>query len=170
MKYIFYFLLILVIFILQTTFFSELAIVGVKPNFLLITVITAGLLDNEFYALFAGCIAGLLADCFFASYIGGNLFLYGITAFLVSLICKEFNKENLGTPMFGITIATLFYGFGNFVLNILLSGFTNIGYYLFIRIIPEIVYNCIFMIFVYIVAFIIKNKFRQNLKYKRKIF
>ncbi len=170
MKQVLYFLLILFVFVIQTTFLSSISIEGVKPNLMLITVVAIGFLKGEYDALFCGCAAGLLSDSYFASYIGGNLFLYGIVGFLVGIICKEYYKENVITPMIVTAVATLAFGFGNYVLNILLRGFTNVGYYLFIRIIPEIVYNSIFMIIVYIIAFYINGKFERKIKYKRKVF
>lgn len=170
MKQVVYFLLILLIYIIQTTFLSSISIVGVKPNLMLITVVAIGFLKGEYDALFCGCAAGILCDSFSAAYIGGNLFLYGIIGFLVGVICKEYYKENVITPMIVTAVATLAFGFGNYVINVLLRGFTNVGYYLFIRIIPEIVYNSIFMIVVYIIAFYINGKFEKKIKYKRKVF
>lgn len=170
MKQVFYFLLILFIFIIQSTFLNAISIAGVKPNIMLITVVAIGFLKGEYDALFCGLIAGILCDSFFSSYIGGNLFLYGIIGFLVGVICKEFYKENVVTPMIVCAAATLAFSFGNYVLIVLLKGFTNVGYYLFIRIIPEIVYNSLFMIVIYIIAFSINGKFERKIKYKRKVF
>lgn len=170
MKQIVYFLVIFFAFIIQATLFNAIPIIGVKPNLMLVTAIAIGFLKGEYDGLFIGCAAGLLQDCFFSTYIGGNLFLYGFTAFMTGVICKDYYKENAITPMFVMMIATLVFEFGNYVLNVLLRGFTNVGYYMFIRIIPEIVCNCFLMIVVYIFVFAINNKLERKIRHKRKVF
>ena len=170
MKKFIYFLVIFLAFIIQSTFFNAISIIGVKPNLMLVTAIAIGFLKGEYDGLFTGCVAGLFHDCFFSTYIGGNLFLYGFTSFMIGVICKEYYKENAITPMFVMMIATFVFEFGNYVLNVLLRGFTNVGYYMFIRIIPEIVCNCFLMIFVYMLVFAINNRLEKKIRHKRKVF
>ncbi|MGN1319024.1 MAG: rod shape-determining protein MreD [Lachnospirales bacterium] len=170
MKQIIYLFLVLIIFIIQTTFLNVISIVGIKPNILLLLVITIGFLKGENDGLFVGCLAGLLHDSYFATYIGGNIFLYGIIGFLVGYLCRDFFKGNVVTPLLVAAVATMFYGIGSFVLIILLRGFTNIGYYMFIRTIPEVIYNCLFMIIVYAIAFSINSRLETKVKHKRKVF
>lgn len=170
MKHVGYLLLIMLIFIIQTTFINAIAIVGVKPNLLLIAVVLIGFLKGEYDGLFVGCIAGLFHDSFFSTYIGGNIFLYGVIGYIVGIICREYYKGNVITPMIVVSLSTLGYGFGNFVLNVLLQGFTNLGYYLFIKIVPEIVYSSIFTIFAYIIAYALYNKFEYRIKTRKKVF
>lgn len=170
MKQILYLFIILFIFIIQTTFVNAIEISGIKPNILFLTVVTISFLKGEYDGLFVGCIAGLFHDSYFASYIGVNLFLYAVTGFLVGYFCKEFFKGNVITPVIVAAVSTLFYGFGNFVLIVLLRGFVNIGYYMFIRTIPEVMYNSLFMIIIYAIAFNINSRLELKIKKKRKVF
>lgn len=170
MKHIIYLIITILVFILQTTFMNVISISGIKPNILLLLVISVGFLKSEYDGLYVGCIAGLLHDSFFVSYIGGNLFLYAMVGFLVGIICRDFFKGNVVTPVLVSAVVTVAFGLGNYILIVLLRGFTNIGYYFFIRIIPELIYNSFFMIAVYFIAFTINSWLENKIKYKRKVF
>ena len=170
MKYILYFVIIFFTFLIQSTFLTVVSLEGIMPNLMLIITIALGFLKGEYDGLCVGCMSGFIHDIIFAPYIGGNIFLYGLVGFLVGIICKEFYKENVITPMVVTAFATLGFEFGNYILIVLLSGFTNIGYYSFVKIMPSVMYNSLVMIPLYILVFAINGKFERKVKHKRKVF
>lgn len=162
MKYLNYFLFSLFIFIFQSSIGSYISIAGVIPNIMLVYVIIIAYLFGKSDGLIVGLIMGLLYDCFFGHYIGANLFLYGLIAYASGLFYEYIYKDNVAIVLFLVFIGTLFYNFGFFMLNILLYGYTNFLSYVYLKVFPEIIYNIIFCIPLYIFVF----SFMQRGKYK----
>ena len=75
MRYFTYILIAIVNFILQSTLFEHIAIIGIKPNTMIIVVVSIALMRGELEGAFMGMITGLLQDCYFSTYIGFYVFL-----------------------------------------------------------------------------------------------
>ncbi len=162
MIYIVYFLTSLLIFMFQSTLGQYIAIAGIVPNIMLAYIVSTGYKSNAENGLIIGIIMGLLQDCFFGYYIGCNLFLYGIIGYTAGVLSKDLYKNNVATSVFFTLIATLFYNFGFYVLNILLRGYTDFTAYIYMRILPELVYNSLAAVPVYFIAAFINRKFFEN--------
>ncbi len=162
MKYIAYFLVSLIIFLFQSTLGQYIAIAGIVPNMMLAFVVCTGYKSNAEDGLIIGIIMGLLQDCFFGYYIGCNLFLYGVIGYTVGVLSRDLYKNNFATPIFFTFIAALFYNLGFFVLNILLKGYTDITGYIFLKILPELVYDPLISIPIYYMTSALNRKFSEN--------
>lgn len=157
MKYINYLIVSTLIFIFQSTLCQYIAISGIKPNFMLIFVVSIAFLKGNSEGLLTGIIMGLLQDCYFSHFIGGNLFLYGIIGYTAGCLTNHINKENIVAPMFLILVATLAYNLGFYLLNIILTGYTSLNIYIILNILPELVYNIICGFIVYLVIYTLQN-------------
>ena len=157
MRYISYLIISTVIFIFQTTLCNYIAIAGIKPNFMLIFIVTMAFLKGNSTGLLVGIIMGLLQDCYFGHLIGSNLFLYGIIGYIAGCLTEHFNKENIVAPMFLILIATLAYNLGFYLLNIILKGYTNLNIYIVLNILPELIYNIICGFILYFIVYTLQN-------------
>lgn len=157
MRYIFYLVISTIIFIFQSTLCQYIAIAGVKPNLMLIFVVSIAFLRGNTEGMLTGVIMGLLHDCYFGQVIGINLFLYAIIGYFVGCLTEHFNKDNIIAPVFLTIIATLFYNLGYYMLNIILRGYTTFSSYIILNILPELIYNIILSFIVYIIVYTINN-------------
>lgn len=162
MKYAAYFLISLIFFILQSTFGQYIEIAGIVPNIMLAFIVCTAYTGSAEKGLILGIVIGLMQDCFFGYYIGCNIFLYGTIGYTTGVLSQNLYKDNIATAVLFIVIATLFYNFGFFVLNILLKGHTDFIGYIYMRILPEIVYNAIIMAPVFYMTKALISKFEPK--------
>ncbi len=98
MRYFTYIVLILINFILQTTLFNYIEIIGVKPNTMIILIVAFAFMRGEIEGGLIGFLSGLLVDCFFGELLGLNAFMGLITGFLCGKIFNEFYKNSIFIP------------------------------------------------------------------------
>lgn len=170
MRYLIYFLSLIINLALQSTFLNKISLIGIKPNIILIAVITISCLRNEKEGAVYGFLAGLLQDCYFSSYIGSYVFLYTFIGYFCGFLLKGFYRENFILPMGIVVAVTFLYNFIYYVLNILLLGYTDIMYFILHIILPEMVYNAIASIFIYNFYLFVNNRLEEREKYKHKFF
>lgn len=168
MRYIFYLIVSTLIFILQSTLCQYIAIAGIKPNFMLIFVVSIAFLRGNYDGLLTGIMMGLLQDCYFGQSIGSNLFLYAIIGYTVGCLTDKFNKDNIVAPVFFALLATLFYNLGFYLLNIVLKGNTSFSIYIVLNILPEVVYNVIFAFVIYFILYTLENKNFDKISHKHR--
>lgn len=168
MRYIFHLIVSSIIFIFQSTLCEYIAIAGVKPNLMLIFIVSIAFLQGGSAGLVSGIIMGLLQDCYFGRVIGCNLFLYGVTGYTAGILADNFNKENIAAPVFLTFLATLFYNFGFYLLNIVLKGYTAFNIYIVLNILPEIVYNIILSFIVYFIIYTINANYPIRTSHKHR--
>ncbi len=157
MRYIGYLIISTIIFIFQSTLCQYIAIAGIKPNFMLIFVVSIAFLQGESEGLITGIVMGLLQDCYFSQFIGVNLFLYAILGYSIGCLADNFNKDNIVAPVLLTLLATLLYDLGFYMLNIVLKGYTNLNSYIILNILPELIYNIIFSFIVYYLVYSLNN-------------
>ena len=83
------FLVFVLIYFLQSNFFSWFNIAGVKPNLFIIFILFIGLFLGKIYGITWGIIIGLLIDFFVGSAIGINAISLTIAGLLRRSICKK---------------------------------------------------------------------------------
>jgi len=78
------FIVFLILYFLQSNFFSWYNILGVAPNLLIILILFIGLFIGRTYGFILGVIFGLLLDFFIGTKIGIYAIVMGITGLLRS--------------------------------------------------------------------------------------
>lgn len=141
--------IVLLNFILQSTLFSHIAIMGIVPNTALIIVISYSYLRGDVEGAIIGFCAGLLADIFFGRVIGVSALLMMFAGFFAGKPFKDFFKDNYLAPILLIGSIGLLYELMFYVLNFLLMGRVDILRYMGIVILPVTAYNLIVGVFVY---------------------
>lgn len=163
-------LIIIVNFILQSTLFQYIEIMGIQPNIGVIIIVSFAFMRGETTGGIIGFFAGLLQDIFFGMYIG----MYALLGLLIGILCgrffRDYYKENFLIPMFLTVACTFLYEFVFFITNILLRGYTDFGFFLNRIILPEIVYTAFFSMFIYKLLFMINSKIEERERSKRKFF
>ena len=142
-------ILFIVIYILQSDFFSWFTIAGIMPNLFIILVIFVGLFAGTKVAFFYGAVIGLLLDLILGKVIGISSILYSLLGILGAYLDKTFSKDNRIMLMVIVIIATITYEIAVYIVNSILFKAT-------IEIIPftkiiviETIYNTILTILLY---------------------
>lgn len=142
-------ILVLFNFILQSTIFPYVAIIGVVPNTALLIVMSISLLKGKYYGSFIGLAMGLLQDIVFSSVIGINGFIYFFAGYLIGMIENKLSRDNMFIPILFSIIGTIYYNFAYYTFMFFLSK--DIPFLSFTRniIIIEIMYNIVLAIPIY---------------------
>ncbi|MCD8214964.1 MAG: rod shape-determining protein MreD [Clostridiales bacterium] len=169
-KYVIYFIIILINFILQTTMFGAVSIIGIKPNTALIIVVSIAFIQGELDGILTGLFAGFLQDSFFSLYLGCHIFIYVSAAFVCGYCFKAFYKESFLLPIALAAAADLYSSFVFYVFNILLRGYFNILGFITSVILPELVYTMLISAFLYRLIFYIMEIINSHSGYSRRLF
>lgn len=149
MRYLAYFILIIVNFILQTTFLQHIEIMGIKPNTMLILIISFSFIRGQVEGIMIGFFCGILVDIFFGTFLGLNAIIGVITAYLSGFFYNDYYKQSSIIP-FSLTLGfTIFYELLFYLINILLKGYPNIFYFFIKLVLPEAIYTALLSLIIY---------------------
>lgn len=151
-------LLILIFIILQSTLCQEIAIASIKPNLLIILIVSFGLMRGRRTGMLTGFFCGLLADLFFESIIGFNALIYLWVGYLSGYFYRIFYDDDIKTPLFLISISDLAYGIIHYCFRFLLRGRIQFFRYLGRIILPEVFYTLILTILCYRILYWINQR------------
>lgn len=149
-------LLIIILFILQTTVFPMLRITRIIPNVLIILVSCAGFMQGEREGLFVGFICGLLLDITTFDVFGFFTLLYMVIGYLNGLFHNLFYLKDLKIPAILIMTSDVVCCFTTYIVLFLLRSRFDIIYYFINIILPEIVFTLLVAIFIYPVLWVIE--------------
>ena len=159
-------IIFLIIYLLQSNFFSWFTIAGVKPNLIVIFVLFIGLFTNRIYGLSFGIIFGLLLDIFISKKIGISSIMLGITGLLGGVLEKNFSKDSKITIIAMVVATTFIYEFITYTVNSMIYSFSWEIIPFLIKIIIEMIYNGILTIILYPIlqktGFEIQDMFKEN--------
>ena len=80
----------LIIYFLQSNFFTWFNLAGVKPNLFVVFALFIGLFLGKAWGTSVGVISGFLIDLLIGEKIGVNAIVLGSAGFLRRWICKKF--------------------------------------------------------------------------------
>lgn len=163
-------LLILTSFILQSTVFPYIEVIGVKPNTALIIIVSYGILRGDVEGAVVGFFSGLLQDIFFGDIIGLYAMLGMLTGFISGKPFKDFFRENDLLPLLVVAIAAMVYEFSIFLTTHLLLGRIDIWHYFRTIILPSAVYTAVLTIPLYRLMYFINGRLERGEKLRRKLF
>lgn len=152
------FILIWILFILQSTIFQILQIANTSPNLLLIMTVAIGFMQGKKEGLFTGFICGLLIDLFYGNVFGFYALIYMYVGYGSGHFCDVYFEEDIRMPLILVAFADFFFGLAVYVMRFLFRGRTNFIGYLGKVIMPEIVYTVILTIILYKLIYLINHK------------
>lgn len=141
--------LIILCFLLQTTFFQGLDFGGIVPNLMIVLTASFGFMRGEKTGLLYGFFCGLLVDIFFANVLGLNAMIYMYIGYANGKFNRIFFPEEIKLPLALILVSDLVYGFSYYVILFLLRGKFNLGFYFLHIILPEMVYTILVTLLLY---------------------
>lgn len=140
---------IILSFLLQSTVFPHIRLAGVVPDILMILVVTTAYTRGIYPGLFTGLFAGLLVDFMYGDVIGICALLYMFIGFLNGYSNKIYDRDDYAIPLILIAVSEFVYSFLYYVLEFLLRGRLNIGYYAYRIMLPKVIYTVLMGVIFY---------------------
>ncbi len=148
-------LIILVAFLLQTTFFQALELANVVPNLVLVVTVSYGYLRGRTHGMWIGLVCGLMLDMMYGSVIGLYGFIMMTIGFFIGYIKKLFFTESIILPIVLISVGDFVYNMYYYITEFLLRGRLHFFFYLTRVMLPEILYTVIIgLLFYYLIIFL----------------
>lgn len=141
--------IILLCFLLQTTVFQNIALAGMVPNLILITVVSFGYMRGKLEGMYVGFIGGILIDLLYCDLIGMNAILYVSLGYIAGFCNEIYYRDEVSVPIGVIAISDFVFNFGYYVFQFLLRGRLDVFYYIWRTILPEVVYTVLIAVFLY---------------------
>ena len=158
------FITFIIIYLLQSNLFTWFKIAGVMPNLFVIFILFIGLYANKFMGVTYGIILGLLLDFFISKKIGITAIMLGVIGLLGLIFDRNFSKENRITLIVMVTISTIIYEVGLYILGYFVYD-TYIQVIPFIEILLiECFYNILLTIILYPLMQVFGNKIEEVYK------
>lgn len=143
--------IVLLSYLLQTTFAFRIAIFDVAPNLLLCVLVCYTVCRSKEKGLFLGFIIGMLLDLLWGRSFGLYTIAYLCIGALCGLAFDNFLSHNVFTCALASFALTILYGFGTQLLMFLTHTSFSFSYSFLRIILPEAVYNGLLTLPLYIV-------------------
>ena len=156
--------MVIVLFLLETTVFHYFEIASVKPNLLLILTASFGFMEGKREGMYVGVLSGFLLDICFGQYIGFYILFYTLVGYANGFFQKLYYDENIKLPLLLIGRSELAYGILIYVFQFMLQSDFHFLYYLGHLIIPEMLYTVILTLIVYQIILRINRKLVEEEK------
>lgn len=168
LKVLFYTICILLLLLLQSTLLDYIKIYNVKPNLLVVFVITIALLRGNVEGGTVGFFAGLALDMLFGKLLGFYTLLGLYLGIAVGSVNRRLYRENILVVVFFTFVSTVVYETLVYILSSFMNNNINLLFPMTRIILPEAVYNSLVSILIY--AFVIKmnRRFEETSKAARK--
>ncbi|MBE5955624.1 MAG: rod shape-determining protein MreD [Lachnospiraceae bacterium] len=128
-------------FTLQTSVFHFFSLANITPNFMLITVVAAGMMRGRKAGIAVGFFSGLLLDIFFGEFLGVYAFIYMMIGFINGFFNHMFYAEEAVFPIAMVAANDLVYGIVIYFFFYLMRSKWNFFIYFKSVILPELVYT-----------------------------
>lgn len=148
--------------ILQATVTPLIAVNGIKPDFLLIIVVSTGLLTGKERGVGLGFFSGLLQDLVSGSSFGVNILAKMVTGFVCGMAERKVFKEYIFLPAIALFFATFFNGIIMLLLLFLLGYKIDLLPAILYNILPQVGYNVLFSIPVHKLVYKLIHANRDN--------
>ena len=93
------FIMVVLLYLLQTTIFNNIAIAGVKPNVILIPIVIVGYRYGRVQGMVLGFFTGLFIDLNESDYLGYYALFYLIIGYLVGFSSKLYSNDSTLVPL-----------------------------------------------------------------------
>lgn len=156
----------ILIYILQSNFFSWFNISGIMPNLFVIFVLFIGLFGTRTMGTIYGLVIGIFLDFILGTKIGIASIGLGLIGFLSSIFDKNFSKDSRITIMVMVVAATAIFEVLSYLLNYIFMSI-NVEIINFVKILAiEVLFNLILAIILYPLmqksGYYIENEYKGN--------
>ena len=137
------FIMMIILYLIQTTIFNKIAIAGIKPNVVIILVVFIGYTYGKIPGMLMGFFMGLFLDLTEADYIGYYAVIYLTIGYLVGFCNKLYNGDSILIPIGIVGVSDLVLNLLIFITGFLLRNRLDLPYYIMRIILPEAIYTMI---------------------------
>lgn len=167
-RIIVYSIFIFLVVLLQTTLADYIKIYNVKPNLILILVVSVALLRGNGEGAVIGFTTGLIMDMLFGRILGFFALLGMYLGLIIGSVNKRLYRENFLVVIFFTFVSTIAYEGAVYSLNAFMRGDVELLYPFTRIILPEAIYNSVVSILVYAIVIRMNKKFEELGKTARK--
>jgi len=160
-------LMVLIVFVIQTTILHNFSIRGIIPNLLVIVILSTSLLRGKIEGAIIGASLGIFQDIFFGGVVGFYATIYMFLGYLTGYLYLNFYKDSVLIPI-GVIAA------GDLVVNLIVYFFTflfrgQLAFPQYARqiIIPELIYTILTGFLVYRLIYLV-NKMIEEVEWSEE--
>ena len=162
MRIIVIIIIVLANFVLQTTLFPQIAILGVTPDTALVLIVSYAILRGEVEGALFGLFTGLVQDISSGFFIG----IFALLGFVTGYVCgkpfKDFFKDNYFLPFAIVVAASLVYQFALYVTTVMFTGQLEFFHYFRTIILPKTIYTASLSIPLYSLLHLINARLKRH--------
>ncbi|MGN0240813.1 MAG: rod shape-determining protein MreD, partial [Candidatus Weimeria sp.] len=151
---------------LQTAIVPHLGL-NTNPNLMLILVSMMGFMRGRKAGAFTGLVAGLMLDLFSGLLFGTYSLIYMLLGYLNGFFRKIYFGDSIRLPVILTAATDLIYGFMIYGVFFLLNGKTDVWYYFFNVMVPEMVITVICALVLYFPVYHLNN-FLDSIRNRRE--
>lgn len=163
-----YTVLIVILIVIQSTLLQYVRIYNVKPNLLLVFVVSVALLRGNVEGSVVGFFAGFSLDMLFGKLLGFYALLGLYLGLAVGSVNKRLYRENYLVVIFFTFLSTVLYEGTVYLLNSIMDRGMDLIYPLTRYILPEAAFNCAVSVFIYALVIRMNNRFDEISKAAKK--
>lgn len=168
LKVLFYAIFLFLLLLLQSTLLGYVSIYNVKPNLLIIFVISVALLRGDKEGAIVGFITGMLIDMASGKILGFYALLGLYLGLAVGTLNKRLYRDNFLVILFFTFVSTILYESTVHILSTFMTGNIDIVRTLPTKILPEAIYNSMVSFFIFAIVKRMNNRIEDTNKSTRK--
>jgi rod shape-determining protein MreD len=135
--------------VLQISIFSEVDILGGRPDLLLVTLVMVALLRGATFGAVAGFGAGLLYDMGTFGTLGFIALLYTLAGYWIGRYGETTGRDRSHAPLLSVAVVTILFAVGALMLHFMLGENAPAWQVLVVSLFPTIVLNLFLSVPVY---------------------
>ncbi len=144
-RYLAFFLEIILCYIIQTTPGMTLEVFGGRPVLLIPLALTFSVFESEIPAIFLGVLCGLLSDSGYSGPVGYYAIMLAVLCYIVSILMGNYIHTNLLTTMIIGALSIPAIIAGQFLLFYIAAGYGDALQYFTAHYISRIIYTFAFL-------------------------
>ena len=109
-KYTLFFLISILLVILQQAIFSRITVFGAAIDIVFIYIVSFSIIRDDMESLIIALFTGIIRDCFFPAAFGINTVVYILVAFSIGFIEKKIYKDTIIVPVIFTFCSTVIKG------------------------------------------------------------
>lgn len=154
----------IIIYLLQTIFFSEFTIAGIMPNLFVILMLYIGLYMGRTMGIIYGIIYGIFIDMWIGKTLGLTSITLALIGVLGGIFDKTFSKDSRITVLLMGIVCTIIYEIVLYFMQYMIFSI-NIEIIQFLTILlVEVIYNILLIIILYPLMKVTGNEIENEIK------
>ena len=155
-------IIIFVCFLIQSTFWNIFTFTNIKPNLMLILIVSFAIMHGSRTGIWIGFISGFLTDILYGTIFGVNALLYMLIGYLVGKMYQVFFDDDIRIILITTGLCDLAYNISYYLIKFAFGIRYRFPAYAVHIIIPEIIFTLIVTVIVYRLFYLINRKLLED--------